>query len=69
MRKALALRLSAIPAFVLATSGAAHAALPAGVTDAIEAAGEDMVSAIGAVIAAFIVFWGLHKLAKKMGWA
>jgi len=35
MKKALALRLAAVPAFVLATSGAAMAAVPADITSAI----------------------------------
>lgn len=68
MKKSVALRLSAIPAFVVATSGAAHAALPAAVTTAIGDAGTDMATAITAIITAFVVFWGLRKLGSKMGW-
>lgn len=68
MPKAVALRLAAIPAFVLATSGAAHAALPEGVTTAITAAGADLTTAATAIIVAMIAFWGLRKLGSKMGW-
>lgn len=68
MPKVLKSRLAAIPAFVLATTGAAHAALPTGVTDAVTAAGEDMVSAVTAIIVAFVAFWGLRKLGAKLGW-
>lgn len=68
MKKITALRLAAIPAFVAATSGAAFAALPAAATTAINDAGTDMLSAVGAVIAAMVTVWGLRKLGQKMGW-
>lgn len=68
MPKKIAARLALIPSFVLATSGAAHAALPAGVTTAITDAGTDMTTAITAIITAFVAFWGLKKLASKFGW-
>lgn len=68
MPKKIAARLALIPAFVLATSGAAHAELPAAVTTAITAAGTDMVTAITAIIVAFVAFWGLKKLGGKLGW-
>lgn len=68
MSKKIAVRLSLIPAFVLATSGAAHAALPTGVSTAISDAGTDMVTAITAIIVAFVAFWGLKKLGGKLGW-
>lgn len=68
MRKNVALRLAAIPAFVMATGGAANAALPTEVTTAITAAGTDMVAAITAIIVAFVAFWGLKKLGGKLGW-
>lgn len=61
-------KLSAIPAFVIATTGSAHAALPAGITDAITTAGVDMVTAITAIITAFVGFWALKKLGSKLGW-
>lgn len=56
-------------ATVLATLGmSAHAALPAGVETAIADAGADMVTAVTAIITAFVAFWGLKKLASKFGW-
>lgn len=68
MSKAIKARLAAIPAFVLATTGAAHAALPAGVSDAIDSAQTDMLAAVGLVIGAMVAVWGLLKLASKLGW-
>lgn len=68
MRKQTLAKLAAVPAFTLATAGYALAALPAGVTTAIETAGTDMTTAVTAIIAAFVVFWGLKKLAGKFGW-
>jgi hypothetical protein len=68
MRKNIAARLALIPAFVLASTGAAHAALPTVVADAIASAGADMTTAITSIITAFVVFWGLKKLGGKLGW-
>lgn len=68
MPKKIATRLALIPAFVLATSGAAHAEIPAAVLTAITTAGTDMVTAITAIIVAFVGFWGLKKLGGKLGW-
>lgn len=68
MSKKIAARLALIPAVVLATSGAAHAALPTEVSTAIANAGTDMVTAITAIIVAFVAFWGLKKLGGKLGW-
>lgn len=68
MKKFTAIRLSAIPAFVLASAGAAHAALPTGVDAAITSAQTDMLAAIGLVIGAMVAVWGLLKLASKLGW-
>ena len=68
MSKFLKTRLAAIPAFVMATAGSAHAALPEGIETAITAAKTDMVSAVGLVISAMVVVWGLLKLASKLGW-
>jgi len=55
----------ALPA-VLASQ--AHAALPTEVTTAITTAGADMVTAVTAIIVAFVAFWGLKKLGAKLGW-
>ncbi len=68
MKKFTATRLASIPAFVLASAGAAHAALPEGVATAITAAQTDMLSAVGLVIGAMVAVWGLLKLASKLGW-
>ncbi|AOS79775.1 hypothetical protein Q5W_12775 [Hydrogenophaga sp. PBC] len=54
-------------ALVLASQ--AHAALPTEVTTAITAAGTDLLAAVTAVIVAFVAFWGMRKLASKMGWS
>ena len=68
MTKKLTLRLAAIPAFVLATTGAAHAALPPGVPDAVTAYQTDATTAIGLMMAAGVVVWGLLVLKRKLGW-
>lgn len=68
MTKKLTLRLAAIPAFVLATTGAAHAALPTGVADAVTAYQTDATTAIGLMMAAGVVVWGLLVLKRKLGW-
>lgn len=68
MSKNLKLRLAAIPAFVVATSGAANAALDPAVATAITAYQADATAAIGLIMAAGVVIWGLMKLASKMGW-
>ncbi len=68
MSKALKLRLAAVPAFVLATVGSAHAALPTAVSGAIDAYKTDATEAIGLIMAAGVVIWGLMRLSSKFGW-
>lgn len=68
MSKQLKLRLAAIPAFVLATTGSAMAALPAEVATSVGEAKTDMTTAIGLVIGAMVAVWGLLRLASKLGW-
>lgn len=68
MHKNIAARLALIPAAVMATTAPAFAALPTEVTTAIDTAGTDMVTAITAIIVAFVAFWGLKKLGAKLGW-
>lgn len=68
MRKNVALKLAAIPAFVMATAGTAMAALPTEVETAVESAKTDMLSAVGLVIGAMVAVWGLLRLASKLGW-
>lgn len=54
-------------ALVLAQQSA-HAALPTTVTDAITAAGADLLAGATAVIVAMVAFWGMKKLGSKLGW-
>jgi hypothetical protein len=55
-------------AFLAATVGSAHAALPEGVSTAITAYQTDATAAIGLIMAAGVTIWGLMKLASKLGW-
>jgi len=64
----IATRLAAVPAFVLATAGAAHAALPTEVSSAITEYQTDATTAVGLIMGAGVVIWGLMKLASKLGW-
>lgn len=66
MNKTNALRLVALSS-ALAT-GAANAALDAGVSTAITSYQTDATTAIGLIMAAGVIIWGLLKLASKMGW-
>lgn len=63
-----ATRFAAVPAVVLASAGAAHAALPEGVSTAITTYQTDATTAIGLIMAAGVIIWGLMKLASKLGW-
>lgn len=53
---------------VALVAAGAQAAVPAEATAAITTAGTDMLTAVGAVIAAMVAVWGLKKLGSKMGW-
>ena len=68
MKKTYLARLLAAQAVALLAAGNAAAAVPAAATAAIAEAGTDMTTAVGAVIAAMVVVWGLRKLGQKMGW-
>lgn len=68
MSNSLKLRLAAVPAFVLATVGAAHAELPAGVATAVTTYQTDATTAIGFIMSAGVVVWGALRLASKLGW-
>ena len=59
-----ALVVASVPTLVVS----AHAALPNGVTTAIEAVGTDLETAATAILTAMIGFWALRKLGSKMGW-
>lgn len=67
MNKINALRASVVAA-LLGMSVAAHAALPAGAADAIEAYETDVVTVFGLLIAAGIAIFAVRKLGQKMGW-
>lgn len=68
MPKLLRNRLLAIPAFVLATTGAAHAALPQEITTAISDYQTDALSALALVLAAGAAVWALRTLGRKLNW-
>lgn len=57
-----------IVAAPLALAGQAYAALPTETTTAIDTAKTDISTAIGLVMAAMVVIWGLQQVRKKMGW-
>lgn len=61
-------KLAAVPAGALVLVGQVHAAVPEEVTAAVDGAKTDLLTAIGAVIAAMVAVWGLRKLGSKMGW-
>lgn len=61
-------RFVAAPALVVLAVGSAHAALPSSVSDAITEYQTDATTAIGLIMAAGVVIWGLMKLASKLGW-
>lgn len=57
MKKSVALRLAAIPAFVAATTGSAMAALPTEVSTAITGAQTDLLSLLSMLTTAGIAIW------------
>lgn len=59
---------TAVVGAMLASVGAAHAALPAGAEAAIAGVGTDVVTAVGLVIVAGIAIYAAKKLGQKMGW-
>lgn len=66
-------KLAKIMAFLALSLGmsqafAVPAGLPAEVTAGITTAGANLALAATAIIVALIAFWGLRKLAQKMGW-
>lgn len=65
---AFARRLAFISATTALAVGSAHAELPAAVATSITAAQTDMTTAIGLIIGAMVVVWGLRKLGQKLGW-
>lgn len=68
MKKQMFARLAVVQAAALGLVATAHAELPPAATGAIDTAGTDLETAIGLVIGAMVVVWGLRKLGQKMGW-
>lgn len=66
-RPARAAVLAAV-ASVAGIAGSAHAALPLGLSTAIEAYQTDATTALGLIMGAGVVVWGLIKLKSKLGW-
>ena len=61
-------RFALVPVALMTAVGAAHAALPAEVSTAVDEYKTDALAAIGLVLAAGVAIWGLKKLGTKMGW-
>lgn len=61
-------RVVAIGTFLTVVGGTASAALPAGIENAIQTAGTDLVTAATAVVVSLISFWAIRAVGKKMGW-
>ena len=61
-------KVTAVVALGVAGVSSAHAALPDGVETAITTYQTDAGTAIGFVIGAGVVIWGLIKLGRKFGW-
>jgi hypothetical protein len=61
-------KVAAVAAFALAATSAAHATLPLGLSTAIEAYQTDATTALGLIMGAGVVVWGLIKLKSKLGW-
>lgn len=66
--KKLFVKLAVVQTAALLAIGSAHAALPASVSTAVTEYQTDATTAIGMVMAAGVVIWGLNKLAVKLGW-
>lgn len=66
MSKAFKIRLAAVPAFVLATAGTAHAAIPAGVTTALEDLSTDALAVAGIVLAAIVAVYAFKFIRKGL---
>lgn len=57
----------AIAGALAASAASSHAAIPAGLTKAIEDYGVDVVAALGLMIGAGVLAWGTKKLGQKLG--
>lgn len=63
-----AAKVASVLAIGAAAASSAHAELPAAVSTAITGYQTDATTAIGLIMAAGVVIWGLMKLATKLGW-
>lgn len=61
-------RVAAVAAVVGTVTASAHATLPASLATAIEAYQTDASTALGLIMGAGVVIWGLIKLKSKLGW-
>lgn len=68
MFKKIASRIAAASAVLAVTAGQAMAELPTEVSGAVTTYKTDATTAIGLVMGAGVVIWGLKKLGQKMGW-
>lgn len=68
MNKRLLAKLAALPAIAGATIGSAMAELPATVAPAVTEYQTDAGTAIGLMMGAGVIIWGLLKLKAKLGW-
>lgn len=66
MKKSLKLRLAAVPAFVLATMGAAHAAVPVNVSTALTDLQADALTVAGIVLAAIVAVYAFKFIRKGL---
>ncbi|MCD2514568.1 major capsid protein [Comamonas endophytica] len=66
MSKALKIRLAAVPAFVLATTGAAQAAIPENVNAALSDLSTDALTVAGIVLAAVVAVYAFKFIRKGL---
>ena len=66
MKKSIALRLAAVPAFVAATAGTAQAAVPAAVTTALADLSTDSLTVAGIVLAAIVAVYAFKFIRKGL---
>jgi hypothetical protein len=66
MSKALKIRLAAVPAFLAATVGAAHAAVPAVVDTALADLSTDALKVAGVVLAAIVAVYAFKFIRKGL---
>lgn len=62
------MKYSAVGALVATMTAKAGAALPLGLAEAISTYQTDATTALGLIMGAGVVVWGLIKLKSKLGW-